>query len=193
MRSDRRSEPRAQCWEPPWAAALRVGQRVRRQAASAAREAGRSARAVAPSSRALAAAWQHPREPSARQVQALPRAGASEVLRPAAEMEEVAVRLDVASLEVAAQPGVAVELVVARPVEAEPVAGSRPAEGVEAEAELAVGEPQQEVPPGAVLAWPEAFLSAAAWVCRQDPIPLFVPRPSALTARAIELSPIAWR
>ena len=50
-----------------------------------------------------------------------------------------------------------------------------------------------EVPLQVVLALPEAFPSAAVWVSRQDPILLSAPRPLALTARAMELSPIAWR
>jgi len=112
---------------------------------------------------ALAAAWLVLPGAAARPVEAQPQA-AAHAERPA---EEAVAPMGAAAVE--AVPDAAAEV------------GAEPAAGAGAAA-VARGVPG-ELPSG--LPW--------AWVCRQDPLPPWpAPPPSAPTARAMELSPIAW-
>jgi hypothetical protein len=80
----------------------------------------------------------------------------------------------------AVQPGVAAAVAVVQPDVAEEV-GAEPAEAAAVAAPVVPAE------------LPSGRPGAAAWACRQDPLPPWpAPPPSAMTARVMELSPIAW-
>lgn len=169
---------RARCWGP--GRPVRFLEQARPPAAElAVQQAGRFAPG-APSSRApilaAAAAWRaRPPEASVRWAQALPPVAEHAVERPAPEespdAEVVAARRDEVVAALPAAAAVALR---------DAAAGAEPAE----RAAVVLPAAPEELLSG--LAW------AAAWACRQDPLPPWpAPPPSAPTARVMALSPIA--
>jgi hypothetical protein len=117
-----------------------------------------------------------------RWVQALPQVVEHAVRQAAAVPPDVAVAEEAVPLDAEAVAAVLQDAAAVAAVRDAAAVGAEPAEGAAAAAEPGRAGPGA-LPSG--LPW--------AWACRQDPLPPWpAPPRSALTARGMEWSPIAW-